>query len=157
MDSAIFNCLNFAVAIAAFIVSLAAFKIARSAIRYQILVLIHDQMGEKARECNSFLKNQEFNAKDGLLIRDILFSMVTAKQVVEAYLHQYEHWHLEDEKQNILDIYYLQLHTNIRGWLFISKPKDEYGLENDKIKNEQFDTCVKLLEKSNKKYPAQIK
>lgn len=95
-------------------------------IRYQIISLIQTQLADKARECNTFLDNNNQILIESSSISGILSSAITARQLLNYQLKSKRYYILLFlNKQKLVNQFYLQLHTSIRELL--NKPALQDG------------------------------
>jgi len=100
--------------------------------RYQIISLINSQLADKAKECNSNLDKNDLSGmpKSNDKVSWIVSSIITAEEIINYQVSfKRSIFLLGYDIQELIDQFYLQLHTTIR--LFLQREKfDVSDLEN---------------------------
>lgn len=149
--------LNIFLTILTIIIACVATWIAFINARFQIVMLILNQLSDKAKQTNEHLNKEKmkihFNIKSN--VSGFISSIVTAEQLLNYNFK--EHWFLllGAGKQGFIDQFYLQLHTSIRQYVGRDIESTKQSLDAfcpDQQLLQQFNNVCKFLDKSFSKF-----
>ncbi|TGM58552.1 hypothetical protein [Leptospira adleri] len=140
------------------IIGLLALVIAFVSFVGQMMILVLNQLSEKAKDCNNAIAKSNFIIlpNDFLQVSNILSSIITAIQLMDYHFNRRWYFKKFISRQQCLDQFYLQLHTSIQ--IFIGRDRDKYAaqlkelLKNETI-NQLFKDASANLYLSYKNYP----
>ncbi|WP_291122934.1 hypothetical protein [Flavobacterium sp. UBA6046] len=123
-------------------------------ISLQVVTAIQDKLTNKAKECNRFINpiDQRFplQTQD---VSAVVSSILYAKHILDLQFQTYKTFLRYHEKQEFIDLFYLELHTSISE--YTHRNQIELIPDNATLRpiiNQQLNECHDLLEASDLKF-----
>lgn len=108
------------VSLVALLIALISLFVSYMAMRYQIIGLLTSQIADKAKECNSYLEQQNLSLTPTKIdrISGILSAIITCEELINYEVYYKGSIFLCNLKvEYLVDKFYLQLHTTIRVFI----------------------------------------